>query len=143
MTDAFLDDLVEFYKRKVSIPLVLFLDVAQWIDESTIQFLDSFLKEIKKRKLPVLILITHWIAEWNKLKEQDDQSNLMSICDRGPGKRFTGCPCCRITRTHFHENASLPLFPPLSKSKPDEAGRCVSETDWTQSTKRRRLNLRD
>lgn len=87
-TEAFLDDLAEFYKRKVSIPLVLFLDDAQWIDESTVQFLDSFLKEIKKRKLPVLILITHWIAEWNQLKEQDDQSNLYSICDRNHVKEM-------------------------------------------------------
>ncbi len=79
--DAFLDDVLEYFSKKVSIPLVLFLDDAQWIDESTRSFLEKLLQEIKKRKLPVLILITHWLAEWNELKENNNRNNLRLLCE--------------------------------------------------------------
>lgn len=82
--DAFLDDFLQYFNTEKSIPLILFLDDAQWIDESTRRFLEKLLQEIKVKKLPVLILITHWVAEWNELKEGNNQNNLRSLCEENP-----------------------------------------------------------
>lgn len=79
--EALIDDLEIYFSSKVALPLILFLDDAQWIDESTLKFIDIFAKEVRNKKLPVFMVITHWVAEWNELKERPESLNLRSICD--------------------------------------------------------------
>jgi hypothetical protein len=79
--EALKDDLQEFFKSNGNIPLILFLDDAQWIDESTLKFIENFADDMVDNKLPVFIVVTHWIAEWNDLKDKKKSRNLRSICE--------------------------------------------------------------
>lgn len=78
--EALIDDLEQYFSFNPPIPLLLFLDDAQWIDGSTLEFLEEFSKKARREKLPVFIIITHWIGEWNELKEKKDGANLYVIC---------------------------------------------------------------
>jgi hypothetical protein len=79
--EALIDDLEIYFASKVALPLILFLDDAQWIDESTLKFIDIFANEVRNKKLPVFMVITHWVAEWNELIEKPESLNLRSICE--------------------------------------------------------------
>ena len=48
------------------LPTILWLDDAQWIDASSIAFLDTLFRQAKSRKWPLLVIATHWEREWSE-----------------------------------------------------------------------------
>lgn len=46
------------------LPVVLFLDDAQWMDPFTVRILDELWATAKDRKWPLLVVVTHWEHEW-------------------------------------------------------------------------------
>jgi tetratricopeptide (TPR) repeat protein len=53
---------------KGSVPTVLWLDDAQWIDGESQEFLLRLWAESERRRWPLLVVVTHWEREWRELK---------------------------------------------------------------------------
>ena len=51
---------------KEPLPTILWLDDAQWIDPSSVEFLGKLFRSAKKEKWPLLVIATHWEREWKK-----------------------------------------------------------------------------
>ena len=51
------------------IPIVLWLDDAQWMDDVSTRFLFALTRMIKQYRLPVAIIATFWPQEWNTLED--------------------------------------------------------------------------
>ena len=45
-------------------PGIVWLDDAQWIDESSIEFLEKLFRRAKSGRWPLLVIATHWEREW-------------------------------------------------------------------------------
>ena len=52
------------------LPTILWLDDAHWIDPLTLRFLHTLWKEASENRWPLMIIITHWEQEWNKLQSE-------------------------------------------------------------------------
>lgn len=50
-----------------AVPVVLWLDDAQWIDDDTLGFLRQLWAEAQRRHWPLFVVITHWEREWREL----------------------------------------------------------------------------
>ena len=48
------------------LPTIVWLDDAQWIDASSIAFLEKLLRRAKSGTWPLLVIATHWEREWNE-----------------------------------------------------------------------------
>ena len=46
------------------VPLVLWLDDAQWIDEATLRFLDRLLRDAGREHWPLMVVATCWSGDW-------------------------------------------------------------------------------
>ena len=46
------------------LPTILWLDETQWIDPSSIEFLENLFRLAKSGKWPLLVIATHWEREW-------------------------------------------------------------------------------
>ena len=58
-----------------TVPVILFLDDAQWADPVTLRFLTRLLDKARRQAWPLLVLCTHWEREWKesiKEKAEDD-----------------------------------------------------------------------
>lgn len=65
------------------LPTVLWLDDAQWIDGTTLRFVQELWQEARRRSWPLLIAVTHWEREWEELRAAgeglaalEDESNV-------------------------------------------------------------------
>lgn len=72
-----------------SIPVVLWLDDAHWIDEQSAKFLQRLWQVSCERRWPLLVVATHWEREWREgcLHAQDEGETRaagLHAC-RGPG----------------------------------------------------------
>ena len=47
-----------------TVPVILFLDDAQWADAVTLRFVRKLLTAALAERWPLLVLATHWEAEW-------------------------------------------------------------------------------
>jgi hypothetical protein len=66
-----LDVMRELLDGRSTLPTVLWLDDAQWIDPESLLFLSRLLSEAKRRRWPLLVVVTHWEREWRELVRQD------------------------------------------------------------------------
>lgn len=58
-----------------TVPVVLFLDDAQWADPITLRFLSRLLREAKEGNWPLLVVCTHWEREWNESLTEPSEDN--------------------------------------------------------------------
>lgn len=58
-----------------TVPVVMLLDDAQWIDSVSFQAINILMDLAVKEKLPLLILCTHWQKEWNEYTRLDIYSD--------------------------------------------------------------------
>ena len=59
-----------------AVPTVLWLDDAQWIDASSLEFLRRTWLTAQRRKWPLLIVVTHWEHSWLELKRSGEPGTL-------------------------------------------------------------------
>ena len=57
-----------------SIPIVLVIDDAQWIDADSLAFIDQLYRKAQANDWPLLIICTHWEREWNEQQLTADPS---------------------------------------------------------------------
>ena len=50
-----------------AVPVILWLDDAQWIDDDTLSFLRQLWAEAQRRRWPLFVVATHWEREWREL----------------------------------------------------------------------------
>ena len=50
-----------------AVPVILWLDDAQWIDDDTLSFLRQLWAEAERRRWPLFVVATHWEREWREL----------------------------------------------------------------------------
>lgn len=64
-------------------PTVVWLDDAQWVDPLTLRFLRGLWYEASQKKLPLLVVITHWEREWRELATGQDpkENSLLRYCE--------------------------------------------------------------
>ena len=67
------------------IPVILFLDDAQWADATTLDFLYQLLREAIAEYWPLMVICTHWEVEW--------QEGLLAIAGDPPPQRLCHLPC--------------------------------------------------
>jgi hypothetical protein len=61
-----------FVMRKL--PVVVFVDDAQWIDTGSLDFLTRLWDAARRNNWPLLVLATHWETEWNQnLRKQGEE----------------------------------------------------------------------
>jgi tetratricopeptide (TPR) repeat protein len=63
-------------KDATSIPIVLVLDDAQWLDEATLKIVERLWQEAYKRQWPLLIIATHWLREW---RQYETRKNIAEV----------------------------------------------------------------
>lgn len=66
-----------------TVPMVLLLDDAQWIDRASLAILTRLLHESSRRRWPLLVIATHWESNWREDRPLNphDISNLDSFAD--------------------------------------------------------------
>ena len=57
----------------LTVPVVLFLDDAQWIDPVTMQFVSELWKTAVNENWPLLVVATHWADEWKSFEAKQSQ----------------------------------------------------------------------
>jgi tetratricopeptide (TPR) repeat protein len=67
------------------LPMVLWLDDAQWIDAQTQEFVRRIWWTAKQRKWPLLMVVTHWEREWRELQRAGAEARLQA---RLPSMQF-------------------------------------------------------
>ncbi len=75
---SMIDKLLEFFRVVLNdkdniMPVILFLDDAQWMDDTGREFIDRLLTEATNKNWPLMIITTHWEREWF-LAENDQDS---------------------------------------------------------------------
>ncbi|MBA6356622.1 tetratricopeptide repeat protein [Colwellia sp. BRX8-3] len=78
----FVELLDENYTKVPSIPLIIILDDAQWADEESLRVIDKLFEMATERKFKLLIVATHWEAEWYKQANANQNKNLSTIFNR-------------------------------------------------------------
>ena len=68
--DEFLDEMTETLGGKNPLPVVLWLDDAQWIDPQTLGFITALWEKAQAKSWPLLIVATHWEREWKEILKQ-------------------------------------------------------------------------
>ncbi len=85
-------------REAATVPIVLFLDDAQWIDPTTLDFVFQLLHQATPSHWPLMVVCTHWEAEWYlNLRNQHgedttprnlaDIPRLLKLGDEWPGLR--------------------------------------------------------
>ena len=54
-------------------PTIVWLDDAQWIDKSSIEFLEKLFRRAKSGEWPLLVIATHWEREWKEHRQHDSE----------------------------------------------------------------------
>jgi tetratricopeptide (TPR) repeat protein len=73
LSDELLDALRHFLHGK-KLPVVVFVDDAQWIDAESMGMLTQLWASAKVHNWPLLVLATHWETEWNQnLRKQGEE----------------------------------------------------------------------
>ena len=71
--------LSKLMRGKHPMPVVLWFDDAQWIDEVSCGFLTELMYVAKAKAWPLLVVATHWETEWREdLKEQTPKSQCLA-----------------------------------------------------------------
>ena len=74
--DEVLDCFRLLLNAKSSVPAVLWLDDAQWIDADTLLFVKRLWAEATRRRWPLFVVVTHWEREWRELATAGDNDSL-------------------------------------------------------------------
>jgi len=53
-------------KDAATVPVVIFLDDAQWADPVTLRFLARLMAEAREKHWPLMVISTHWEVEWKQ-----------------------------------------------------------------------------
>ncbi len=81
-----------------TVPVIVFLDDAQWADPVTLRFLGKLMADARAGNWPLLVLATHWEAEWQTMLDQHpepadppqrltDLPSLLGLSPTWPGMR--------------------------------------------------------
>ena len=54
-------------------PTIVWLDDAQWIDKSSIEFLEKLFRRAKSGEWPLLVIATHWEREWKEHRQHGSE----------------------------------------------------------------------
>lgn len=65
--DEVLGCLRTLFSGRGTVPTVLWLDDAQWIDPESLQFVHALWAEARRSGWPLLVVVTHWEREWREL----------------------------------------------------------------------------
>ncbi|MDP6889760.1 MAG: tetratricopeptide repeat protein, partial [Phycisphaerales bacterium] len=76
--DRFCECLARIMRGRHRIPVVLWLDDAQWIDPDTCRLVQEIMARATQLRWPLLIVATHWEREWNQ-HQSDGRSRSDSI----------------------------------------------------------------
>lgn len=83
-TESDIDEVLECFRLLLNgaarVPLILWLDDAQWIDGDSLRFLRQLWTEAARRHWPLLVVVTHWEKEWRELAFGDVSSSLQHFC---------------------------------------------------------------
>ena len=58
---------------KKPLPTIVWLDDAQWIDTSSIEFLEKLFRQAKSGTWPLLVIATHWEREWREDRRRGNE----------------------------------------------------------------------
>jgi tetratricopeptide (TPR) repeat protein len=74
------DELLECFRllfnADATVPVILCVDDAQWIDPDALLFLKELWAEAKRRMWPLLVVVTHWEREWREMALADVSGSL-------------------------------------------------------------------
>jgi len=82
LTQHLLSTFETIFSLQGGLPTVLFLDDAHWIDPTSMDFLHRLWERARKKRWPLLILITHWHREWleyRRLPEEEKRKKIVSL----------------------------------------------------------------
>jgi len=65
----------------INVPLVLWLDDAQWADKEVLSLLKALLKEANTNNWPLMIIVTHWEREWAENKGKSKESFVRTLTE--------------------------------------------------------------
>jgi tetratricopeptide (TPR) repeat protein len=66
LTDETLKSFRELFRAQPDLPVVLWLDDAQWIDGDTLPFLKRLWEQAVRQRWPLFVIATHWEREWRE-----------------------------------------------------------------------------
>ena len=86
-------------------PTIVWLDDAQWIDKSSIEFLEKLFRRAKSGEWPLLVLATHWEREWNEHRQHGSEGapSLTRFAD----SQLDGCPQTEVRVLEKGDRESL------------------------------------
>ncbi|MBM3992424.1 MAG: ATP-binding protein, partial [Planctomycetes bacterium] len=89
--DALLEKLRAALHGPSGMPMVLWLDDAQWIDSDSIQFVQRLWRDATTHHWPLLIVGTHWEREWRELMALDAEERAATLAGQAKvaGECFT------------------------------------------------------
>ena len=97
------------------LPTVLWLDDAHWIDPLTLRFLHKLWKEAKEKLWPLLIVLTHWEQEWNKLGLEATGESLLALAMQ-PGSEKLILTKAPVADIEARLNQKLPGLLPAQRA---------------------------
>jgi tetratricopeptide (TPR) repeat protein len=84
----------------VTVPVILILDDAQWMDATSLSFVEKLWQAAKRADWPLLIIATHWLREWRQYGSEEGTtsaiempSNLVDLIRRNANDFSAWEPC--------------------------------------------------
>lgn len=74
-----IDDFRELLSDSKPLPIVLWLDDGQWIDQDALNFIRELWEEAVSNAWPLMVVLTHWEAEWRALKESSAEGGVWNL----------------------------------------------------------------
>jgi hypothetical protein len=99
--------------ERQTIPFVICLDDAHWLDTHTASFISTLLTKSQEEQWPLLLLITAWPSEWHQFKsntlEAQHKLFFQSLDQYSTANTISLKPCSKVDQLIEHELPGLPL----------------------------------
>ncbi|MBM4197986.1 MAG: hypothetical protein FJ197_13025, partial [Gammaproteobacteria bacterium] len=69
IVDELMECFTEALHGRAALPVVVWLDDAQWMDRETLRWLQRLWREATAKRWPVLVVVTHWEREWRQRRK--------------------------------------------------------------------------